>query len=54
MKYKQSMDAAIAQAMREIPLIGWYGATENSARQYGVSLPELQREVDLRRNIGAK
>ena len=38
-----AMKLAFKQARRDIPIIGWYDATENAALDHGVSLPELQR-----------
>ena len=40
-----AMLAAMQQARAEMPIIGWYDATENAALDHGVSLPELQRNL---------
>lgn len=39
------LSLALAQAICDIPAVGWYEATESAAQDHEVSLPEVQRRI---------
>ena len=43
--YETRMMNAVKQAKEELPIVGFYNATENAALEHFVSVPELQRLI---------